>query len=190
MPTWSNWATKHEGQGTDLEQVRMKSQVSSLKSQVWSRPPSAATTVKEVKLSPLFDLSSRLLTSTSDLSCDLQFDGVWAIGMHWRRKRDNPTLCYIFTAAHGTFGQRYLLIYLRGHFWSHFCGQHLSCCKNTHFFRWQYATRRRQSRLPSPSISKISSPQVSNSSLQVQVQVVKSGASFRAGSRSVGVRLE
>ena len=27
-------------------------------------------TVKEVKLSPLFDLSSRLLTSTYDLSCD------------------------------------------------------------------------------------------------------------------------
>ena len=54
-------------------------------------------TVKEVKLGPLFDLSCRLLTSTSDLSCDLQFDGVWAIGMYWCSKRDNPTLCYIFT---------------------------------------------------------------------------------------------
>ena len=27
----------------------------------------------------------------------MQFDGVWAIGMYWCSKRDNPTLCYIFT---------------------------------------------------------------------------------------------
>ena len=96
-------------------------------------------TVKEVKLAALFGLRwrddwVRWLAEVRTIVRTLPL--WWAIGMHWRRKRDNPTLCYIFTAAHGTFDQRYLLIYLRGHFWSYVYEQTLSYYKDTHFFCW------------------------------------------------------